>query len=404
MRQLPIIESEPITNPPSTDYERGKWYKRRGYLDKALESFKEAAKSDPTDNTRSGWKEIDLSWLEYGLLSMRMRAFHKSEEAFKTVLHHAGTYAQEALNHWAALLLLQGTTDEVIYEQLLAETNRFPASHAMVGRSLYYIGAYPFASLCFANQENLNPDTCIPYVSCLIMTDQLPEAIELIDSYLHGSKNSQGEQACPRAAERNHLARIRQLCEWKWEGRAPDRFIIMSELLELAHTAISLGMVSVAEELLADCSDHTDYALICFLYYEGYRGLAVSKINQLEALPLQEHGSYSMNVCFIAAESLYDQGKYDEAASLLEQLRRSYPEHTETRFGEAACYLQSALISLSSRLEEQYPSEPARKEIEQYMDSIHAALHVVESTNWHTTWSPAQRRIEGNSLTMSFLN
>lgn len=404
MRHIPIIETEPITNPPSTEYERGKWYKRRGYLDKALESFKEAAQSDPTDNTNSGWKEIDLSWLEYGQLSMRMRAFHKSEEAFKTVLHHAGTYAQEALNHWAALLLLQGASDQAIYDRLLVETSRFPASHTMVGRSLCYIGAYPFASLCFANQDSLNPDTCIQYVSCLIITGQLPEAIQFIDSCLHDFNNSQEEHSAPRAAERSHLIRVRQLCEWKWKGTAPDRFIIMSEVLELARTAISLGMISVAEELLTDSSDHAYYALICFLYYEGYRGLAITKINQLEALPLQEHGSYSMNVCYIAAESLYDQGKYDEAASLLERLRRSYPEHTEARFGEAACYLQSALISLSSRLEEQYASEPARKEIEQYMDSINAALHVVESTNWHTTWSPAQKRVEGNSSPMSFLN
>ncbi|MGV2686281.1 tetratricopeptide repeat protein, partial [Clostridium perfringens] len=68
MRHIPIIETEPITNPPSTEYERGKWYKRRGYLEKALKSFKEAAQSTPTDKASSGWKEVDLSWLEYGLL------------------------------------------------------------------------------------------------------------------------------------------------------------------------------------------------------------------------------------------------------------------------------------------------------------------------------------------------
>ena len=76
---------------------------------------------------------------------------------------------------------------------------------------------------------------------------------------------------------------------------------------------------------------------------------------------------------------------------MLEQLRLASPGNTEARFGEAACYLQSALISLSARLEENYSSVSARKEIELYLDNINAALHVVESTNWHTAWTPAQK-------------
>ncbi|MBT2760799.1 tetratricopeptide repeat protein [Paenibacillus sp. ISL-20] len=397
MRHIPIIETEPITNPPSTEYERGKWYKRRGYLEKALRSFKEAAQSAPTDKTSSGWKEVDLSWLEYGLLSMRMRSFGKSEEAFRTVVQHSGTYVQEALNQWAALLHMQGISDQTIGERLLDETRNFPSSNIMVGRSLFYIGAYTYAAHCFAKQGSLYPDTCIQYVTCLIMTGQVLEALPFIDSYLRDLTHHLRELPRPRTFEGAQLARIRQLCEWNIKNSIPDRFIVMSETLELARAAVSLNMISIAEHLLTNSGDHAYYALICFLYDEGHRGLAISKLNQLEALPLQEQDSHSLKVCFIAAENLYDQGRYDEAASLLEQLRLAYPGRTEIRFGEAACYLQSALISLSARLEEQYASATARKEIEQYLDNINAALHVVENTNWHTSWSPAQKRRENHS-------
>ncbi|MGG3311858.1 tetratricopeptide repeat protein [Paenibacillus lautus] len=397
MRHIPIIETEPITNPPSTEYERGKWYKRRGYLEKALKSFKEAAQSTPTDMASSRWKEVDLSWLEYGLLSMRMRSFGKSEEAFRTVVQHSGTYVQEALNQWAALLHMQGISDQTIGERLLDETRNFQSSNIMVGRSLFYIGAYPHAAHCFAKQGSLYPDTCIQYVTCLVMTGQVSDAMQFIDSYLRDLTHHLRELPRPKTVEGAQLARIRQLCEWNLNNSIPDRFIVMSETLELARAAVSLNMISIAEHLLTNSGDHAYYALICFLYDEGYRGLAISKLNQLEALPLQQQDSHSLKVCFIAAENLYDQGRYDEAASLLEQLRLAYPGRTEIRFGEAACYLQSALISLSARLEEQYASATARKEIEQYLDNINAALHVVENTNWHTTWSPAQKRRENHS-------
>ncbi|MFG1733447.1 tetratricopeptide repeat protein [Paenibacillus sp. 843] len=403
MRHIPIIETEPITNPPSTEYERGKWYKRRGYLEKALRSFREAAQSAPTDKTSSGWKEVDLSWLEYGLLSMRMRSFDKSEEAFRTVVQHSGTYVQEALNQWAALLHMQGISDQTICERLLNETRSFPSSNMMVGRSLFYIGAYPYAAHCFAEQGSLYPDTCIQYVTCLIMTGQVSEAMQFIDSYLRDLAHHPRELPRPRTSGVAQLARIRQVCEWNISHSIPDRFIAMSETLELARAAVSFNMISIAEHLLTHSGDHAYYALICFLYDEGYRGLAISKLNQLEALPLLEQDSNSIKVCVIAAEHLYDQGRYDEAASLLEQLRLAHPGRTEIRFGEAACYLQSALISLSARLEEQYSSATARKEIEQYLDNINAALHVVENTNWHTTWSPAQKRRE-NYSPMSSLN
>ena len=52
----------------------------------------------------------------------------------------------------------------------------------------------------------------------------------------------------------------------------------MSDTIELAR-AVSLNMISIAEHLLTHSGEHAYYALICILYDEGYRGLAISKLN-----------------------------------------------------------------------------------------------------------------------------
>ncbi|KOR88674.1 hypothetical protein [Paenibacillus solani] len=398
MRNIPIIETEPIANPPSNLYERGKWYKRRGYLEQALESFKAATHTTSTDKGSQEWKEVDPSWLEYGLLSMRMRLFAKSEEAFRVVVQHSGTYAQEALNQWAALLLMKGMPDHLICERLLDETRNYNMVPSMVGKSMFYIGAYCYASLCFAKHKVIHPECSIQYAASLVMTGQIAEALQFIDRYGDPIKRpSEG------TSEAIQLSRIGKLCRWSLTDSIPDRFIFKSETLELARTAISLNMVPIAEGLLPEQDTSAYYALICFLYYEGYRDLAISKMDQLEVLPLDGQDSFSKKLCFIAAENLYIHRKYHEAASLFEQLRLSDPLHEETRFGEAACYLQSTLISLSSRLEAQYASASASQEIKSHMNNVNAALHIVESTNWRTTWSPAQDRIE-NSKSKSILN
>ncbi|MGG3282491.1 tetratricopeptide repeat protein [Paenibacillus solani] len=403
MRNIPIIETGPIANPPSNHYERGKWYKRRGYLEQALESFKAAAHTTSTDIESREWKEVDPSWLEYGLLSMRMRLFAKSEEAFRIVVQHSGTYAQEALNQWAALLLMKGMPDQLICERLLDETRNYNTAPSMVGKSMFYIGAYRYASLCFAKQKRIYSDSCIQNAASMVMTGQIAEALQFIDHYLHEHHGDPIKRPNARTSEAIQLSRIGKLCKWSLADSIPDRFIFKSEALELARMAVSLNMVPIAEALLPEQDTSAYYALICFLYYEGYRDLAISKMGQLEALPLDGRDTFSKKLCFIAAENLYIHRKYHEAASLFEQLRLADPLHEETRFGEAACYLQTTLISLSSRLEAQYTSASASQEIKSHMNNVNTALHIVESTNWRTIWSPAQDRIE-NSKPKSILN
>lgn len=403
MRNIPIIETVPLANPPSNLYERGKWYKRRGYLEQALESFKAAAHTTSTDKGSREWKEVDPSWLEYGLLSMRMRLFSKSEDAFRIVVQHAGTYAQEALNQWAALLFMRGISDHLICERLLNETRNYNTAPSMVGKAMFYIGAYRYASLCFAKHKVILPDFSVQYAASLVMTGQIAEALKFIDYYIHEHYGDPTKRPTAGTSEAIQLSRIGKLCRWSLTDTIPDRFIFKSEALELARTAISLNMVHIAEGLLTEQDTSDYYALICILYYEGYRDLAISKMDQLEALPLDDHDSFSKKLCFIAAENLYIHRKYHEAASLFEQLRLADPLHEETRFGEAACYLQMTLISLSSRLEAQFTSASASQEIKSHMNNVIAALHIVESTNWRTTWSPAQDRIE-NSKSRTILN
>ena len=78
-----------------------------------------------------------------------MRSFGKSEEAFRTVVQHSGTYVQEALNS-IALRTCRGF-QTTRFASAPGRNKSFPASNIMVGRSLFYIGAYPQAH-CFAKQ------------------------------------------------------------------------------------------------------------------------------------------------------------------------------------------------------------------------------------------------------------
>lgn len=334
MRNRPIIETELTANPPMPLYERGLWYKRRGYLEQALESFKAAAQTSVSDtDTREGM-EVDPSLLEYGVLSMRMRLFDHSEEAFRFVVQHSSMYAQEALNQWAALLLMKGMSDQHICDQLLDETRNYPAGPSMVGKSMFYIGAYRHASLCFGTLRHIHTDIWTPYASSMVMTGHTTEALQFIDQYLHENPDGPIQHADAGSSVAIQLSRIGKLCRWFLSDAIPDRLIAKSETLQLARLAISLHMVPLAESLLPEQDASAYYALICFLYYEGFRDLAISKLNQLDSLPRDHEDGYSKNICFIAAENLYTQQKYHEAASLFEQLRQSDPQHEETRLAK----------------------------------------------------------------------
>ncbi|GAB6929895.1 hypothetical protein JCM10914A_38780 [Paenibacillus sp. JCM 10914] len=402
MRHIPITESEPFQHPPSSKYELAKWYERRGYLTEALESYKDAALS-VSCNADAGtpWEEAELSWLEYGAVSIRMRSYDAAEEAYRTVLQHAGSYAQEALQRWAELLYMLGNKDHVIYSRLLLEIKQYSSRSLSVGLALYHIGSYTLAAHCFAREDRLGQTAHIQHVSCLIINKRLQPALELIDQYTADAYATDSDWSQELLLP---LHRMRQLCKWRLYGTAPDAATSHDEAIALAEAAVSLGMLQEAEELLADRGEEAAYALICILYLEGYRSLAVSKMDMLEEIPLQGSGPHGIKLCLLISEHLYDQQKYTEAAQVLDQIRQIHPELTAARFGEAACHLQSAMLSLSNRLSSHYRIAPTREVLEQYMAKISTALHIVESTNWHTTWSPAQKRNEIVSSHSSYLN
>lgn len=405
MRHIPFIETEPITSPPSTIYERGKWYERRGYLEEALVSFREAALSSPLNRdqgAQTDWKDSDLIWLEYGLLSMRLRSFQDAERAFRTVLSKKGVYAQEALNHWAALLHAQGSADPDIYASLAREVEGCPNSEAMLGKALNYIGSYSFAAECFSRLDRLSHEQWHMYICSLIRSEHISEALQLMRRGYNSAERGEGRKELTDRMRKQRI--IQLLCERKLNHTQLEASLSLTERIEWADIAVSLGMIDAAEELLSEYGDHAYYALICLLYQEGYKSLAAAKIHALEELPLQDPGVYSTDLIFVAAERLYDQGSYEESAELFAQLRSHRPSFAAARFGEAACYLQSTLISLSGRLERVYASAEARTEIEAYLGKINAALHVVESTGWHTSWSPAQQRNDPFEAERSLVN
>lgn len=390
MRQITDHGIELTANPIWNDFERGQWYERRGLLKEALESYRAAAQRVPAGDPAESQQDIAMIWLQYGQLSMRLRSFSHSESAYEHVVRCGGTYAQQALNQWAALLLEQGLSDRKIYERLADETTNLAVSSEMVGRSLFFIGAYQEASECFQSCDNLELGSGLMYSKCLIRLQQISEALQLLHRIESKPYYNNGS---PANSERQALNQLKLLCKWRLAD-ASSPAVELHDPLELAEMAIAVGMIPEAERLLSLSGIHASHALICMLYYEGYISEAVSRIKALPELPVKDSGIYSENLCVIAAEVLYDKGNYEEAATLFHQIRRARPSCTVARFGEAACHLQTTIFSLSKRLEASFSSPKLKQEIMQHLDNMVSALHLVESSGWHTTWTPSQKRIE----------
>ncbi|MUG64932.1 tetratricopeptide repeat protein [Paenibacillus campinasensis] len=390
MRQIMLNEIDLTANLIWNDYERGQWYERRGLLKEALESYRAATSRSP-DVERSTGQDTALIWLQYGKLSMRLRSFSNSESAYAHVVQSSNAYAQHALNQWAALLLTQGLSDPEISKHLSGRISGLAASPEMIGCAMFYIGAYREAAECFRGcLDSLGPSGGIMYAKALIRLQQTSEALRLLEQLENrqvpsGSSNMNAWQ--------QDLRHLQLLCQWKLAGNSQST-LTLTDPLELAKTAVSVGLIPEAEWLLSLNGIDAGYALICLLYNEGYITEAVSHIEMLGQLPIGDAGIYSEKLCVIAAEVLYDQGKYEEASSQFQQIRQAWPSCTAARFGEAACHLQSALLSLSRRLETSFSSPKLQQEIMEHIDNIVAALNLVDSSGWHTSWTPSQKRVD----------
>lgn len=402
MRHLINREPEHHTEPPSEDYELGKWHESRGHFEEALKYFKQGAinaiqvnPSSPTEKNGSA-----LSWIEYGRLSARMNKCDEATTSFRQALCFGVPYTSSSLREWAIMLHKQGVNDEDILTRLLAELSTHSIPPSELGNALTEIGAYKEAVHCFNMAEYNDTESGIKHARCLINDGRLNEALTLLTrlqyecTILHW----------PSEGDRCFINHTIFLCNWRLSGTLPYLPPSDSERIQIAKAALSVGMVTEADYMLSMEGDLEKHNLICMLYTEGYIDLVDSLLKQIVELPRINSTSYSNQLHFIAAERLYDQREYDKASAIFENLRLSQAEHTNARFGEAACYLHSALLSLSSRMTRIESTRTVKEQSLEYMHSINAALHIVENTKWHTSWTPAQKRRKYGLDQSSILN
>lgn len=390
MRHLINREPEHNTEPPTQDYELGKWHESRGHFEEALKCFKQGAINAIQVNPSSPTEKIGpaLSWIEYGRLSARMNKCDEAATSFRQALCFGAPYTSSSLKEWAMMLHRQGVSDDDILNRLLPELSPHSIPPSILGNALTEIGAYKEAVYCYSMAEYTDIPSGIKHVRCLINDGRLNEALGLL------TRLNKESTALNRTwdDDRSFINLAIFLCKWRLSGSLPYLPATNVDRNQLAAAALSVGMVTEADYMLTSEGDSGKHALICMLYAEGYIDLVESRLKQLIDIKMIDSSSYGSELQFIAAERLYDQGEFDRASEMFESLRLSQPEHTNARFGEAACYLQSALLSLSSRMTRIESTKTVKEQALEYMQSIHAALHIVENTKWHTSWTPAQKR------------
>jgi tetratricopeptide (TPR) repeat protein len=363
--------------------------------EEALQCF-EIALSTSRDGSSVGKQSYDESmcWLEYGRLLRLLGRNTQAGAAFRQCLTRK-RFAMEALLEIGIILFQMGTNDSEIRLQLTAiATELMEDDILLVAEVLWGLGAYSTAAELYATcyrQSSITEINQIHYILCLIYINQFQEALTLLSLQAMRSDHVLLMTA-------NHMIRateVKNVCKWCLYGMnggigmpALSRY----EALETAKTAIALGKINEALAILASPTPDEYNELIYTLYKQGYRELAASRIAVMEQLPLNDRSQISLDLCFIAAEIEYDAGNYERAAAIFETIYGTDPNHSPARFGAASCYLQQTKKSLMGRLENTIVGNELFLKIEHHLDKISRALQILNITEWHTIWTPAQER------------
>ncbi|NMO96906.1 tetratricopeptide repeat protein [Paenibacillus lemnae] len=396
MRELIQIKPEHNTPPPTQPFELGQWYEKRGSFHQALSCFKEAA----LDCISTGCLSVDQNasaenWIHYGRLQGKLNHYEEASQAFRHALQFDSSLAQLALQEWASLLHRSGWCDHDIFQYFTGSNIMPMITYAMAAQALFSIGAYKESALCFHNSEYTDPCIRLMHVRSLIFIERMDEAF-LILRDLHKLSDV---PSCDMKFIKNAL----YLCVWRRDGKAP----LLTDGMQhssIAVTAIGLGMITEAEHLLSQEGRSGELELISILYQEGYIQTALDRLKHIQLCSSELTSSDAARLQMMKGESLYDQHRYHEAAEHFKVLRLKRPDLMEARYGEAACCLQLSLLSLSSRLEKMYRVDKVKEQITEYMNYVYSALHIVESSGWHTSWTPGQLRRDSAPRRLALLN
>lgn len=305
---------------------------------------------------------------------------------------------QQQMLKQAEALIKKGASDQAVHDamqSLLKQASIAPdEGQEWLVASLCQLGAYTYALNWFTPLMLQKDDFRILYVKCLIHTDRIVNALDFLEKWPR-NQNSENDLTdnIHQAEQMELLCRIAIKLS---EGSASELELELSKLTAdqvqpLIQAAILLGLIPVAHCLTStNTYHHDDY--IFLLYQEGYVELAKLELQRLGQGQLVEAGPAIRNASYVFAEILHDEGRFEEAAVIFENIAEQYPELAKARFGACSCYLLMAMNRLISRLELYRPDLEERSVIERYLDDIAQAMQIIHRTQWHTVWSTTQSR------------
>lgn len=389
-----LLKSQPESS--TLHYKLGIWYRSRGMMNEAAASLEQAltyASRSPEGSKEHTFDE-PLCWLEYGKQLRLLGQSSQAAAAFEQCLNHNG-YIIEALVEIGDMLYRAGMTEDDLALRLTAIASASIQNHAIpVAEALRLLGAYHAATEIYAASMQLKgwtENNLVHYILCLIYINQFKEALALLSR-----KAMLQERVLLMTAQ--HTIRVTEVinvckcCLYGMNGGNGMPALSRYEALETAKTAIALGKIDEALAILSSPTPHEYNELVYTLYQQGYRELAANRIAEMDQLPLYERSQISLDLCFIAAEIQYDTGKYEEAAAIFEAIYSTDPNHSPARFGAASCYLQQTHQSLISKMESCVIGSETFMKIDRYLSNITRALQILNITQWHTEWTPAQQR------------
>ncbi|GGH24985.1 tetratricopeptide repeat protein [Paenibacillus segetis] len=224
------------------------------------------------------------------------------------------------------------------------------------------------------------------YLESLIRSGEIEKALSRIQEWT-------AEEIAKSSSFMESMSQLSIICQLRMNVPIMDLILSHIRVAELIHRTVALGLLDLAETLVNKYPDNYHQSeLIQSLYKHGYVSTAKEKLTSFHKLLLNEKSCSVLNLNFISAEILHDEGRYSEAAEIFESLVISNPDMARARFGAASCYLLDAIDNLTGRITIYNPSEEDRMRIERYLSDITQSLQIITKSGWHTVWSLEQQR------------
>ncbi|GGE10104.1 hypothetical protein GCM10011571_09290 [Marinithermofilum abyssi] len=368
---------------------------RLGLWEEAVHIFQQAAAqtNDPAKKAnilcqmaeiaeKMGQSDDSQEWLLQGL-----DAYPHDETALQALARHAAA---------------SGAEDSEVRSKLQVFLPPSSVHHVNpLARTLIHIGAYREAANVLENESELTPEGKQLFAHCLIHGGRYEEALVLLHTL------------CREISDENAITPFHldiALCAWtKQIAAAPlfdtihtpnvftwmDDWIIRQKStpcpiserdLFLEHwikRAVGYRMIKLADRF-SQLGQELPLILTHQLYDDGFIHCAADRLHQLKDLRMiDEEGIHRL------AEYFYDQGTFDRAAALWEDLSKQQPKWEKGRIGAALSYFHIANQVLS-----EIRSPIGKNSTSYWKKRIHIdhSIQLLNRTGWHTRWTFAQRR------------